>query len=106
MLLKRIQLIKYFSEVEQKKIFGIDNDRYMFWKNFCKEYKFEDIVSAIQALVNDLTGHEILFLAGFVATGGCYFGSCKSDGRRRSSAGNGAVGEPICTLSTRKSTKV
>ena len=72
-LTKQPQLIKHFSEVEQRKIFGIDNDRYMFWKNFCKEYKFEDIVSAIQALVNDLTGHEILFLAGFVATGGCYF---------------------------------
>jgi hypothetical protein len=71
-LTKQPQLIKYFSEVEQRKIFGIDNDRYMFWKNFCKEYKFEDIVSAIQALVNDLTGHEILFLAAFVATGGCY----------------------------------
>ena len=69
-IVKKIQALNSHIHAE---VLGIDNEKFMFWKNYCQERGFEDIQAATRALFEDVSSKEIPLLADKLSPGGFYF---------------------------------
>ena len=69
-IVKKIQALNSHIHAE---VLGIDNEKFMFWKNYCQERGFEDIQAATRTLFKDVSSKEIPVLADKLSPGGFYF---------------------------------
>ena len=67
------KMLKALNQNLQAETIGLDSEKYMYWKNYCKERGFEDVQSAIHTLFKDVTSKEIPHLTDKLSLGGFYF---------------------------------
>ena len=67
------KMLQALNQNLQAETIGLDSEKYMYWKNYCKERGFEDVQSAIRTLFKDVTSKEIPNLTDKLSLGGFYF---------------------------------